>query len=134
MADDPTTPPEPAPSEPRLGLMGRLAERYIGPLLEKPGKRASDYRRADTSTRAVLALVAALAGFGALVRWQAQSAAEAAKEQRQAHERFVDRMFSAQEEQARRQHDDMMRAFERVSQSIDRNSETMRAALLEKKR
>jgi hypothetical protein len=118
----------------KLGIAGRLLERILGPMLEAPGKRARDYSRADTSARAVLALCAALAGFGYLVRWQAASSAEAERDQRKAYEQLVREMLTSLKETSAQQHADSIRALEHMSSALEANTATMRAAVLEKGR
>jgi hypothetical protein len=134
MSDEAPAPASPEP--PKLGLAGRLAERWLGPLLEKPGKRATDYRRADTSTRAVLALVAALAGIVGLVKWQAENAAASQRDQRQAYEALVDKMLHSlertsdrQQADSDRQHAENVGAIKEMSAALRENTATMREAV-----
>jgi len=121
--------PTPAPEPPKLGLAGRLAEKFLGPLLERPGKRANDYRRADTSTRAVLALIAALAGIVGLVKWQAESSASAQHDQRVAYENLVGKMLESLERTSDRQHAENVGAIKEMSQALKENTATMRDAV-----
>jgi uncharacterized protein HemX len=132
VSDDPTTHPEPTPSEPKLGIAGRIAERIFAPLLEKPGKRANDYRRADTATRSVLALVAALAGFGYLIRWQAQDRAVADEKRAEAQERMLDRMISSTEQTSIRNNDAIVKAIDKMTESFDKTTTAMKAMALER--
>lgn len=128
MADE-VKPPEPEPEpahSPKLGVAGRLAERFLGPMLEKPGKRARDYSRADAGLRAVIALCVALGGFGTLIVWQAKNAAEQSKEQRAAYEKLTERMITSSEKTSEMQRMMMKESLDAMKDAIKENTKAMK--------
>lgn len=122
MGDEVKSEPESKPPRPefspKLGAAGRLAERFLGPMLEKPGGRARDYSRADAGLRAVIALCVALGGFGTLIVWQAKNSAEQSKEARAAYERLTERMITSSEKMSELNRQTMKEALDAVKNEI----------------